>query len=430
MQQLTNYLITCVIEGNAPRCTIHHNHWSVDIDCLRVTASTNCLKVALLGASRQKGTVIPDVFPSPAPTDCGVEASPHRVVMLVPGGLNHAGGIGRWAGYLQESWVRQGLQPPLEIVDTRDTGHAGRALTAYARALLRLCRLRATGQLGTIHANLSKRGSTVRKVIVSYVAALTGMRLVVHLHGSGYDAFYAGLPEFWQHRVAALFRRADRVVVLGQSWADWVISIGVPPERVSILHNGVGRPVRQRRAPGPCRILFLGRLGARKGVPELVDALSSPALSARDWHATLAGDGDIDGTREQIGRAGLTERIALPGWLDTTATAALLAQADILVLPSHAENLPISIIEALAAEVAVIATPVGATPELLQDGVSVLFVPVADVDALATAIARLVDDPALRRSVAAAGHTVFTEHLDIDALAVRLAALHRALLSC
>ncbi|RYE86791.1 MAG: glycosyltransferase, partial [Oxalobacteraceae bacterium] len=103
---------------------------------------------------------------------------------------------------------------------------------------------------------------------------------------------------------------------------------------------------------------------------------------------------------------------------------------DILVLPSHAENFPISIIEALAAEVAVIATPVGATPELLRHGVSALFVPVGDVAALATAIACLIENPALRRSIAAAGHAVFAEQLDIDALAIRLAAMHGALLPC
>jgi hypothetical protein len=98
-------------------------------------------------------------------------APPRRVAMLVPGGLEHAGGIGRWAGYLEASWAEHGLQPPLEIIDTRGTGHAGRAALAFIRALLRLMLLSATGRLGTVHANLSKRGSTARKLIVSLLAA-------------------------------------------------------------------------------------------------------------------------------------------------------------------------------------------------------------------------------------------------------------------
>ena len=141
----------------------------------------------------------------------------------------------------------------------------------------------------------------------------------------------------------------------------------------------------------------------------------------------LAGDGEIEPYRSRVAEAGLTERIALPGWLDGAATADLLAQADILVLPSHAENFPIAVIEALAAQVAVITTPVGATPELLRDGQSALFVPAGDALALADAIARLIDDPALRHTIAAAGRIVFVEKLDIATLARRLAALHAPL---
>lgn len=354
-------------------------------------------------------------------------AEPGQVVMLVPGGLEHAGGIGRWAGYLQAAWSKQALQPALEILDTRGTGHAGRAAVAFTRALFRLVLLRATGRLGTVHANLSKRGSTARKLIVSILAACTGMKLVIHLHGSGYDAFFAALPAVAQRRVAGMFRRADRVVVLGQNWADWVVhTLGVAPQRIEILYNGVPCPVRQPRRDGPCRILLLGRIGPRKGVPELLDALASPALRDRAWTAVLAGDGEFEHYRGRVAEAGLTGRVTLPGWLDGTAAADLLAQADILVLPSHAENFPISIIEALAARVAVVATPVGATPELLRDGHSALFVPVGDPVSLAGAIARLIDDPALRRSIAEAGHAVFARELDIAALARRLAALHAA----
>ena len=348
--------------------------------------------------------------------------------MLVPGGLEGAGGIGRWAGYLQASWAAQGLQPALEIIDTRGRGSAANAARAYAIALARLVRLRATGQLAGIHANLSKRGSTARKLVVSRLAATLRIPLVLHLHGSGYDAFYAALPGFWQRRVAAMFRRAAAVVVLGQAWADWAVgTVGVPRERVHVIHNGVpAPPPRPPRSPGPCRILLLGRLGDRKGVPELLAALGSAGLRDRSWTATLAGDGEVERFRHEVARAGLGDRVALPGWLGAADSAVLMARADILVLPSHAENFPLSVIEALAAGVAVVSTPVGATPELLADGGSALFVPVGDADALAAALVRLVDDAGLRARLAQAGRAVFAERLDIEALARRFAALHAA----
>ena len=345
--------------------------------------------------------------------------------MLVPGGLEHAGGIGRWAGYLEQSWRAQALDPPLEIIDTRGHGHPGRAAAAFARALLRLRALHREGRLGVIHANLSKRGSTVRKVVVAGLARRLGVPLVIHLHGSGYHEFYDALTPRWRDPVRAMFRQAARVIVLGQFWAGWVADrMALPPDRIDILYNGVPGMSGGERGHTAPHIVLLGRLGPRKGVPELLDALASPTMSARCWTATLAGDGDLEPYRRIVAERGLADRIRLPGWLDAAAAAALMQSADILALPSHAENFPISIIEALSAGVAVVATPVGATPELLDDGVSACFVPVGDAAALAETLAQLLDEPARRARIAAAGHDVFRRHLDIDTLARRLAAMH------
>ncbi len=352
------------------------------------------------------------------------------VAMLVSGGLEHAGGIGRWAGYLQESWDRQGLRPRLEIVDTRGHGHAGVAALAFARALSRLVALRARGQLGLIHANISLRGSTLRKWIVGGLARCIGVPMLLHLHGGGYDAFYHRCPGWVRGRIDRLFARSPLVIVLSRGWGDWVTSeLGVAAERIQVLHNGVTRPDQAGDAApaiaGPCHIVFLGRLGRRKGVPELLEALGSAAMRQRDWHATLAGDGDVDAYAQQAGRLELADRVRLPGWVDQGAASALMATADILVLPSYEEAFPMSVIEALAHGVAVVTTPVGATPELIADGRSALFVPPGDAGALRDALVRLIDDPALRRSIGAAGQAVFRARLDIDVLARELAASYR-----
>ena len=364
------------------------------------------------------------------------ETAPDRdgkcVAMLVSGSFETAGGIGRWAGYLAQAWSEQGLSPPLEIIETRADGHLRRTAAAFARALLRLVQLRARGRLGVIHANLSVRGSTGRKLIVAQIARALGVPLVIHLHGSGYHQFYAGLPRLMQGMVRAMFLEASEIIVLGAFWADWVATtLDVPRSRISILYNGVRQPTEPRpdRAGQPTHIVLLGRIGARKGVPELLDALASDIMRGRDWMATLAGDGELETFRAAVAARGLAGRVTFPGWLDVGAAARLQASADILVLPSHAENSPISIIEALAAEVAVVATPVGTTPELLTDGESALFVPVGDAPALADALARLVDDRALRNRIAAAGHRVFRDKLDIDQLARALADRHARIMA-
>jgi glycosyltransferase involved in cell wall biosynthesis len=347
--------------------------------------------------------------------------------MLLPGGLEHAGGIGRWAGYLLDAW--QGNRPKIEIVDTRGAGSKFDGIFAFPQALLRLLRFRLQGRLALIHANLSTRGSTVRKCVVTYLAALFGVPVVVHLHGSNFDGFYRGLAPVYQRLVKGMFRRAVSIQVLGEVWRRFLVDeVGVEPGKVAVLFNGVPRPTAprpERAADAPCRIVMLGRLAARKGVPELLAALGSETLRSRPWHAVLAGDGEVEETRRHAAELGLADRIEVPGWVSSTRASALLAEADILVLASHAENMPMSVLEALAHGVAVVTTPVGTTPEILEDGVSALLVPPGDVPALTMALATLIDQPARRAEIAAAGHGVFNRELDIALAADRLTTLYR-----
>jgi glycosyltransferase involved in cell wall biosynthesis len=347
------------------------------------------------------------------------------VAMLLPGGLEHSGGIGRWAGYLLGAW--HGDRPKIEIVDTRGPGSKFEGIFAFPQALLQLLRFRLEGRLALIHANLSTRGSTVRKCVVTYLATLFGVPVVVHLHGSNFDGFYRGLSPISQRLVKGMFDRAAAVLVLGEIWRRFLVEeVGVEPGKVAVLFNGVPRPVaprRQRAADAPCRIVMLGRLAARKGVPELLAALA--ALGDKPWQAVLAGDGEVEETRRKAAELGLADRIDVPGWVSATRAASLLAEADILVLASHAENMPMSVLEALAHEVAVVTTPVGTTPEILVNGVSALLVPPGDIAALTAALETLIDQPALRTEIAAAGHEVFTRQLDIALAADRLTTLYR-----
>jgi glycosyltransferase involved in cell wall biosynthesis len=169
---------------------------------------------------------------------------------------------------------------------------------------------------------------------------------------------------------------------------------------------------------------MLGRIGARKGVPELLEALSTEALRSRKWYATLAGDGDVQTYVRMAESLELLHLVTFPGWLNQGAAAALIADADILVLPSYAENFPMSVIEALASRVAVVTTAVGTTPELLADGESACFVPVGESAPLATVLAELIDDPVRRHRIAHAGYQVFADNLNIDVLASELCGLY------
>jgi glycosyltransferase involved in cell wall biosynthesis len=219
--------------------------------------------------------------------------------------------------------------------------------------------------------------------------------------------------------------------VLGDNWREFLISdIGIAPQKIAIIVNGVPGPTATDRpvaAPGTdVRIVFLGQIGERKGVPELLAAFRTPRLLGKPWTATVAGDGEVDELRAAVAKAGLQDRVAVPGWVDRETASDLLRAADIFVLPSFFEAMPIAILEAMAHGVAVIATPVGAIPEFLTDGQTALLVPPGASDKLADAIARLIDDVSERQRLGAAGHQVFRDRFDISVSAGRILALYES----
>lgn len=350
--------------------------------------------------------------------------------------------MGRIMGYLLDLPERHrlpgGERLPLRFagLESRGGGSLAAAPLVLLRALLRLLAARASGTLGLVHLNVAERGSLLRKGALLASARLLGARVVVHLHAAQIIAFNARLPSPARRLIGAMFRAADLCLVLGDPWQRWLHQeFGVPATRIAVLRNGVPRPVPPPAPVGnvactdaavPFRVLFLGNLLARKGVAELLRALASPGLRDGAWQARLAGGGAVATYRRLAEHLGIAPRVHFTGWLDIAGTAAELAAADVLVLPSYDEGLPLVILEALSLGVPVITTPVGAIPEVLEDRVTALLVPPGDIAALAAALCALRDDPVLRSRLGAAGQALYEREFTIDRFADRLIGLYRA----
>jgi peptidoglycan/LPS O-acetylase OafA/YrhL len=352
------------------------------------------------------------------------------VLVLVGGGFAPlSGGVGVLMRNLIDAWSAMPEAPQLLMLDTRGAGGKPVGALHFAWAMLRVAALCVTGSIQLVHAHMTTRGSAFRKTLLCGIAILLRVPVVVHMHGADFMPFYRGLPVWLRAPLGAVLRRAAHVVVLGAAWRRFLIAdIGVAPGRVSVLANGVPQPhpPPDTAMAGSPRLLFLGRLGDRKGVPELIAALGTPSLRARDWKAIIAGDGNPAPFQAMISWYRLGDRVQMPGWLGREKASALLAQSDIFILPSHHEAMPVAVLEALAAGVAVITTRVGTIPEFLQDRTNALLVAPGDIAGLAAAIETLLDDPVLRTRLAVAGHKVFREKLEIGGVAARLAGLYRA----
>lgn len=335
--------------------------------------------------------------------------------------------MGRVTDYILQAG--EGLKDGIRFValDTRGNRHAGWSLALTMRAIWVIVMQAAAGHVAMVHVNMAERASVFRKALVIAVARLLGIPVVLHLHAAELIGQYDGAGAVTRALIAAPFRMANCTVVLGGLWKRWLVeTFALAPERVEVVHNGVPGTFASgvRQPSGEGRILFLGNLTERKGVSDLLRALAHlPATTI--WHATFAGGGDVERFRALAGELGIAGQVSFTGWVGQGEAGALVAQADLLVLPSYNEGLPLVILEALGKGTPVVCTPVGAIPEVLDDNRTVLMVPPGDHRCLAEKISILLNDAARWRALSEAGGHLFEERFTLTAFTNTLFSVYR-----
>ncbi len=198
--------------------------------------------------------------------------------------------------------------------------------------------------------------------------------------------------------------------------------------RIAIVHCGLDPALYRRDTPGfGKRVAFVGRLDPVKGALLLIEAMANVLKTHPDATLTLAGDGPARAPAEARAAAlGITKSVHFAGFLTQPQVADLLANSDMLVLPSFAEGLPVVYMEAFASRIPVVASRVAGVQELVEDGVTGFTVPPGDVAALADRMARLMSDPDLAARMGEAGRQAVMREHDIAREGAWLADLFRS----
>jgi glycosyltransferase involved in cell wall biosynthesis len=359
--------------------------------------------------------------------DVSLESQPPgRILIVNPEGLGERGGMGRMVRYLVGALKSRG-GPEVEVLDSRGTHSPWFAPFYLARTILQILRLRGQGQVRLVHVNMAENTSVLRKGAIVLLCRALGIPCLLHLHAGAFIGFYEQLPRLAQAFLKLIFRTANRTVVLGALWKRYLVEVlGIPATRIAVVPNGVA-PIptsRPSRANEPCRLIYVGKLRAEKGLSELIQALSQDDLRALPWSLTVVGDGAQAEYEAEAQKGGIAERMRFAGWLEPDAVAGELARADVYVLPSHYEGMPLAVLEALSARLAVVTTHVGALPEILSDGVNARLVPPRDVLALHDALLALVRDQDLRERLANAGHALYEARFNVEAFTDAILALY------
>ena len=279
-------------------------------------------------------------------------------------------------------------------------------------------------KVSLVHIHAAMRGSFWRKGLFASLARLGGVPVILHLHGSEMQPFYQSQTAWVQALIRRHLERATRVIVLSQSWERFVHSIA-PPARIVIVPNHVALPppvAPQDRQQNT--ILFLGLVGDRKGVFDLLPAFAQVLEKHPQSRLVIGGNGEVKRAQSVVLTLGIAHAVDLAGWIGPDDKARLLARAGIYTLPSHNEGLPVSVLEAMAYGLPVVTSHAGGLPELIRDGENGLLIEAGDKDAIAAALICLLDDAALRADLGAKARTEITTHYSDLVILPRLRAIY------
>jgi glycosyltransferase involved in cell wall biosynthesis len=316
-------------------------------------------------------------------------------------------------------------------------GSEGRA-PGYARTCWRLLSspfefaarlIRSRAHIVHINTSLEPR-SYWRDLVYLVLAKALRRKVVYQVHGGALpEGFFAGSPA-----LSELLRRVlswpEAVVLVASSemaayrkFATRARLLRIPnavaPEDLSLRAGGCGED-------RTLAVVYLGRLAADKGIFETIEAVRILRDRGVPVRLTLAGSGpDQPRAAAAIEAARLADRAQIVAPQFGVAKRRLWQEADVLAFPTyHREGLPYALLEAMAAGVVPVVSPVGAIPDVVEDGVHGLFVPAHRPDAVADALERLINDRTLLQRLATAARARVVEQYSVERMASAFAALY------
>jgi glycosyltransferase involved in cell wall biosynthesis len=311
----------------------------------------------------------------------------------------------------------------LELFDTGKTTSNDRAalvaIVSKARMYFRWQRALREFRPDVVHIHTCSGLSFFLDAGLLGLAKCNQVPVVLHVHGARFDRFLAESSLAVRYLARIVCKSAAAVAVLSDSWRQ-ALAPYLGRVQFTIIPNGVpdaGKSGSVSRSNTPVQVLLLANLSQRKGVWEALQAAGRVSCI----RLTIAGGEDEPGIAARVGAAiadrKLSERVRLVGPVTGEAKANLLRDADIFLLPSHAEGLPVSMLEAMAAGVPVVASRVGAIPGLIDSGRTGLLVEPGDVEGITQALAALAADAQLRQCLGEQGRELCRREFGMDAVA-------------
>lgn len=279
------------------------------------------------------------------------------------------------------------------------------------------------------HLHTAERGSFFRKAILLHTLKGLGVKVILHHHGAEFEDFYNSLSDKRKQFVVKTLEKADVNIVLSKQHVK-TITGKTEKANVFVLYNSVKTNDTNPFDNSATNVLFLGRLGKRKGTYDLLNAISriDEELSP-EIRFLLCGDGEVEEVEKEIDRLGIRHRIAHVGWVDGERKRVFISKTRLNVLPSYHEGLPMTILETMANGIPSISTKVASIPEVVVDGVTGCLIEPGDVDGLSRSLLRIANDAELCAQYGKESYNLILKNFRLEENVKHLCNLYRQLLA-
>ena len=308
-----------------------------------------------------------------------------KVIIVVPSFGN--GGI----AYVVKSYLKTGADFKYICTKSNKSKVLSALTTFYA--IIKLIVLRVCTSRKILHIHFSSGTSFSRKRIFIILGKWLGFKVIGHCHGSEFKQF---AQKVGYERIKSTLGKCDSIIVLSQSWKEYFNDV------LGLKTTAIGNPVFPVKDLSPqshhekVELLFMGKIGGRKGIFDLVDVLSHlQDDNKKKVHLIVCGNGDVEKLEQVIKDCHLEDVIQFVGWVDNEKKDGYMRTCDVAVLPSYNEGLPVFLLEALTYGKAVISTTVGGIPEIVKNGINGYLITAGDKLALADAINNYIENPSL-----------------------------------
>lgn len=296
----------------------------------------------------------------------------------------------------------------------------------FACAILRVFCICLFDKKACFHIHVSSGGSYVRKSMIARMCMGLGNKVVLHIHAGNFHDFLENRSTSSKGKIIRLLGRIDKIVVLSNSWYQYITKY-VSPERVEIIGNPAVTLEEGQAAGGQpdVQLLFVGDICKRKGVYDLIEAVK--CLQHRHIKVNIYGDGDVEDLRKAIRKSNLEHMVFIRGWVAYSSIGNIYNGMDIFVLPSYMEGLPMSILEAMGKGIPVISTNIGGIPEIVLQGQNGFIIEPGDIKGLAEKLELLICNEKLRRSMGKKSREIVEEKFSIAIIQNKLELMYRQL---